>query len=391
MKKLTKKHKQKLLNILMVLIIAVCIVGGIFFVAFQKGWFNKNATQPSDNNAQHTITVTTIRGEVAILRNGISFYPENDDVLMANDVLSTRNQSTCELRFDSNFVYVNAQTKLKLSNINRGALEFDLLEGDLVADIDNDSPVTFNAGEKQFTTTIKYFSLNSDGDYSEDFSTSSEADDKDDKKEDKHKYSADDKKNNKKSNKKNGKDNKNKPDNKKDVDSEKQPQNNKPKKDGSNKNDNNKKPDKSDKKPTKPAKPVATPTPDNICTISIYCNKVLDNMDKLAEGKDKFVPANGCILKKTEITFEKGETAFDVLKKACESNNIPLEYSWTPGLDSYYVEGINHLYEFDCGDTSGWLYDVNGERPIRGSSYYEVVGGDNFVWHYTLTLGSKPS
>ncbi len=31
--------------------------------------------------------------------------------------------------------------------------------------------------------------------------------------------------------------------------------------------------------------------------------------------------------------------------------------------DSVYVEGINNIYEFSCGEQSGWMYEVNGVYP----------------------------
>lgn len=31
--------------------------------------------------------------------------------------------------------------------------------------------------------------------------------------------------------------------------------------------------------------------------------------------------------------------------------------------NSAYIEGINNLYEFDCGELSGWMYKVNGLVP----------------------------
>ena len=43
---------------------------------------------------------------------------------------------------------------------------------------------------------------------------------------------------------------------------------------------------------------------------------------------------------------------------------------YTPLYKSYYVEGINQLYEFDCGKNSGWMYSVNGEYPNYGASSY---------------------
>lgn len=125
------------------------------------------------------------------------------------------------------------------------------------------------------------------------------------------------------------------------------------------------------------AKPAGT------CTIEIRCDTILNNMEDLTAGKEGFVPSNGTILGTTQVTFYEGETVFDVLGRVCSSAGIQLEYSWTPMYDSYYIEGINHLYEFDCGDTSGWKYKVNGWFPNYGCSSYDLQDGDSIVWCYT--------
>ena len=80
------------------------------------------------------------------------------------------------------------------------------------------------------------------------------------------------------------------------------------------------------------------------CTISIRCDTILDNMDNLKEGKNKYVPSNGVILSSSTVQFVEGETVFDVLKRACSYAGIQLEYSYTPLYESYYIEGINNLY-----------------------------------------------
>lgn len=122
---------------------------------------------------------------------------------------------------------------------------------------------------------------------------------------------------------------------------------------------------------------------ENRCTITIVCDTVLDNLEDLEEGKLPYVPADGVILKKTTVSFTAGDTVFDVLQKVCTSADIPLEYSWTPLYDSYYIEGINHLYEFDCGFQSGWMYRVNNWFPNYGCSACELKDGDDIVWCYT--------
>lgn len=119
------------------------------------------------------------------------------------------------------------------------------------------------------------------------------------------------------------------------------------------------------------------------CTVAIYCDTILDNMDQLDTAKASYVPVDGVILAPTQVQFEAGETVFDVLTRICEACEIQIEYSWTPLYDSYYIEGIHHLYEFDCGSQSGWMYKVNECFPNYGCSEYKLTGGEAIVWCYT--------
>jgi len=121
------------------------------------------------------------------------------------------------------------------------------------------------------------------------------------------------------------------------------------------------------------------------CTISINCKTILSNMDNLTPGKNKYVPANGVILSTSKVQFRKGDTVFDVLKRVCSAAGIQLEYTDSSTYGGKYVEGINHLYEFDCGQTSGWMYKVNGWYPNYGCSSYKLKDGDNIVWSYTCS------
>lgn len=136
---------------------------------------------------------------------------------------------------------------------------------------------------------------------------------------------------------------------------------------------------------TKPTttKPVETTKEKLTCTITIRCDTILNNMDNLDPAKAPYVPDNGVILREVTVEFEEGETVFDVLNRVCKQYNIPIEYSWTPMYDSYYIEGINNLYEFDCGSESGWMYKVNGWFPNYGCSSYYLTGGEKIVWCYT--------
>lgn len=121
----------------------------------------------------------------------------------------------------------------------------------------------------------------------------------------------------------------------------------------------------------------------NLCTITIRCDTVFDNVDALEKAKAPYVPESGVVLPVTTVEFTTGETVFQVLQRVCKAAQLQLEYSWTPIYDSYYIEGINHLYEFDCGPESGWMYKVNGRFPNYGCSAYELQGGEEIVWVYT--------
>ncbi|MEG1783144.1 MAG: DUF4430 domain-containing protein, partial [Oscillospiraceae bacterium] len=86
--------------------------------------------------------------------------------------------------------------------------------------------------------------------------------------------------------------------------------------------------------------------------------------------------------------INEGETAYDVLFNICKNHGIQLECSWTPLYDSYYIEGINQLYPFDCGEGSGWVYRVNGWSPNYGISSCKLSNGDILNFAYTCDYGN---
>lgn len=134
---------------------------------------------------------------------------------------------------------------------------------------------------------------------------------------------------------------------------------------------------------------VQSEDPVNLCSITIRCDTVLNNLDRLDKEKAPYLPADGVILPETTVEFTSGESVFTVLQRVCAAAGIPLEYSWAPLYDSYYLEGIQHLYELDCGTESGWMYRVNGAAPNYGASSYEVQAGDKIEWRYScIGLGA---
>lgn len=123
------------------------------------------------------------------------------------------------------------------------------------------------------------------------------------------------------------------------------------------------------------------------CILSVDCSTLLNNLDKLNEEKKEIVPEDGVIFSKQEVTFYEGETVFNVLLREMKKNKIHMEYSMTPLYNSNFIEGIANLYEFDCGELSGWTYKVNGWSPNYGCSRYKLSDGDIVEWNYTCDLG----
>ena len=120
-------------------------------------------------------------------------------------------------------------------------------------------------------------------------------------------------------------------------------------------------------------------------TISIRCDTILNNMDKFNMDKKDYIN-NGVILSSTKIELaESDKTVFDILYRVTRGKRIPIDYSGNK--ESAYIKGINHIYEFDCGKQSGWMYRINGIFPNYGVGHYKLNGGENIEVLYTCDLG----
>lgn len=122
---------------------------------------------------------------------------------------------------------------------------------------------------------------------------------------------------------------------------------------------------------------------------SIRCDTILSHWDDLdpALRYEKYVPSDGVILPRTAYVLRDGDTVYDILDRAIRHNKIQMECIYSANYESIYVQGIHHLYEFSCGELSGWMYMVNGKFPHYGCSKYELKDGDEIVWCYTCDLG----
>ena len=123
------------------------------------------------------------------------------------------------------------------------------------------------------------------------------------------------------------------------------------------------------------------------CTLSVRCDTILDNMSDFDKDKTSIVPSDGVILGETEVVFYEGETVFNLLRREMKKNKIHMEFNEVPMYGSAYIEGIANIYEFDCGELSGWMYKVNDWFPNYGCSRYKLKEHDKVEWIYTCDLG----
>ena len=123
------------------------------------------------------------------------------------------------------------------------------------------------------------------------------------------------------------------------------------------------------------------------CTLSVRCDTILDNMSDFDKDKTSIVPSDGVILGETEVVFYEGETVFNLLRRETKKNKIHMEFNEVPMYGSAYIEGIANIYEFDCGELSGWMYKVNDWFPNYGCSRYKLKEHDKVEWIYTCDLG----
>ena len=137
-----------------------------------------------------------------------------------------------------------------------------------------------------------------------------------------------------------------------------------------------------------PVEPQEQTTVDNTltCTLSISCATAMQS-GELDEEIRAVLPSDGWLLKPCKIEFTEGESAYDLLLRTCKEKKIHLDATFTPIYNSCYIKGISNLYEFDCGENSGWMYKVNDWFPNYGMSRYVLKNGDTVSLIYTCDGG----
>lgn len=408
--------KKRIANSIMIAIILVIIVAGILTTGFIQGWFD------ADNGTYAVLN--DIQGVINLERDGVSYPLENKTVLRIDDKITCEPGATAVIYAGDNTFTIGEKASLTITDPNAEHFSTELLSGEMFANCENSSFITFFGKETELSQTTVLISVRSGassisvlrgkvGNASSGQIINYVAEEESIGSLDIHtlndftiaqiqKYNGssplcftsddlaklkaerqealqeiiDDQ--TQATSEPNDKDNDNTKADPQATSSDAQTQQ-PPQTDSSTSSAS------PDKKPTTTKPEASTPPASSggSCTITIRCDTILKNMGDLTAGKAEFVPSDGVILEPVTIEFKSGETVFDVLKRACDIAGIQLEYSWTPLYSSYYIEGINHLYEFDCGNDSGWMYKVNGWFPNYGCSSYTLKNGDVIVWAYT--------
>lgn len=107
------------------------------------------------------------------------------------------------------------------------------------------------------------------------------------------------------------------------------------------------------------------------CSLVVSCSHILNHKDLLESNYQ--VPSQGVIYSQ-QVQIEEGDSVLSVLRKS----GLRIDAS------GGYVKGIDNLYEFDCGNESGWTYSVNGKKPNMSASQYKVKKNDKIKWIYTV-------
>lgn len=129
------------------------------------------------------------------------------------------------------------------------------------------------------------------------------------------------------------------------------------------------------------------PQPNSLTlSLSVECTNAI-NSKGLPDEIRELLPEDGIIFAEQTVSFSEGESVYEILSREMKEAGIHMEASFTPGYGSAYIEGIANLYEFDCGELSGWMYKVNDIFPEYGCSSYYPQKDDIVKWVYTCDLG----
>jgi hypothetical protein len=76
-----------------------------------------------------------------------------------------------------------------------------------------------------------------------------------------------------------------------------------------------------------------------------------------------------------------------LIKSSQEKGFIVKVKKWSYGL---FVDCIGGICTKALGETSGWMYQVNGETPMVSAEQYNLNTGDTVVWYFSRSMSDTP-
>ena len=99
----------------------------------------------------------------------------------------------------------------------------------------------------------------------------------------------------------------------------------------------------------------------------------------------KAISETGVLVDGVEIGLPEGATAYDAVKSACDAAKAPVVKNGEG--EALYIESVSSLSAGDCGDLSGWLFNINGKYGSEGINAAKVADGDAVNLLYTVNMG----
>ncbi|MFD0672632.1 DUF4430 domain-containing protein [Cohnella sp. GCM10027633] len=132
--------------------------------------------------------------------------------------------------------------------------------------------------------------------------------------------------------------------------------------------------------PAKASPPPKTATPSAEPSSPIVSEQPAVEVEKIITFSIVGNAEWGTIVDGETVELKDGDTAASVLKRVAKAHRLAYEIRGSGAMT--YIEGIDGLYEFDHGPTSGWKFRVNGQAPDIGAGAYELKPGDRLEWLY---------
>ena len=125
------------------------------------------------------------------------------------------------------------------------------------------------------------------------------------------------------------------------------------------------------------------PDPDSGST-KVYFTLLGDTVHGASNGVHTLRDGNLPVwITRIEVSLKSDATMYDVFTSVL----VPRGYSFIGAADGY-VKTITHpngtsLSEMTNGNTSGWMYTINGVHVSQSLTQQKIRNGDEIVWHYT--------